>query len=198
MRRFHHIFNEKFPTLDAGPCLLREMQEEDAPDYFEYHLHPDVRSFITAECLPETPARAAAEIRYNRDLFAYKQSMYWGVADKGTDRLIGSCGFNYWNKDHNRAEISYDLAREYWGRGVMSETVRCMLRYGFSTMELHRVEATVPLDNVPSLRVLEKNGFRREGVLRDQKLLGGRYRDMIMLSLLAGEFEERNLPPDKF
>lgn len=179
-----------FPDMHIGDFIMRNMREEDAEEYYKYHIDQEVARYVTEECLPRDVMQARAEIRYNRELFTYRHSIYWGIAEKYTDRLIGSCGFNYWNKDHRRAELSYDLSREYWGRGIASRAVNAAIAFGFDRMNLNRIEATVPADNDRSLNLLRRFGFRREGLLRQQKLLNGKFTDMLIFSLLRGDTSE--------
>ena len=80
----------------------------------------------------------------------------------------------------HRAEIGYWLARNYWGRGIMTDAVRAYVRYAFDELHLLRLTAHVFESNVGSARVLEKNGFKLEGRLRkhiskDGQLLDGRF-----------------------
>jgi [ribosomal protein S5]-alanine N-acetyltransferase len=65
-----------------------------------------------------------------------------------------------------RAEVGYVLAQRYWGRGLMTEAARAVVECVIAQPEIHRVWATVDLENVASQRVLEKVGMAREGVLR--------------------------------
>jgi ribosomal-protein-alanine N-acetyltransferase len=114
--------------------------------------------------------------------------VFWAIARKDDSKLIGSCGFNYWNRDHSRGEISYDLAKQYWRKGIMSQVVKSVLGFAFTQMQMHRVEATVTPTNLGSLGVLRKAGFKKEGILREQKLLHGKFYDAVMLSLLQKEY----------
>jgi RimJ/RimL family protein N-acetyltransferase len=66
----------------------------------------------------------------------------------------------------SRAEVGYVLARRYWGRGLMTEAAGAVVEWVIAQPEIHRVWATVDLDNAASQRVLEKVGMVREGVLR--------------------------------
>lgn len=178
-----------FPTIQVGSdYVLRQFTYGDTDEYYRYMKDEEVTLYIPKECIPSSLDKTKEEIDYSLDLFRYKRSIYWAIANKSDNKLIGSCGFNYWNRDHARAEISYDLAKEYWGRGVMTEVVRSVLSYAFSQMQLNRVEATVTPTNIGSLKVLEKLGFQREGLLREQKLLRGKFHDAVMLSLLSGDF----------
>ena len=91
---------------------------------------------------------------------------------------------------HHRLEIGYILAPLYWRRGLMSEAVRIFVAYCFKNLDTHRVEAMIQPENVASIRLAERLGFRREGVLRDRQLVDGSYRTVAMYALLANEFRE--------
>lgn len=180
---------EKFPTIELDDeLILRQYDPSDQEDYFEYLSDADVLRFVPEECIPETMDRAAEEVQYVMDLFHYQRSVYWALALKKNNKLIGSCGFNYWNRDHYRTEISYDLAREYWGRGIITKAAKAVLTFGFTHMHLHRVEATIVPDNIGSVRVVEKLGFKYEGLLREQKMLHGEFKDANVYSILSHEF----------
>ena len=71
---------------------------------------------------------------------------------------------------------------------MITEAVKKACSFGFFQMNLNRIEATVIPDNVGSLKVLEKTGFQKEGVLREQKLLHGKFRDAEIYSLLKKDF----------
>ena len=93
------------------------------------------------------------------------------------------------DRDNRRAEIGFILAREFWGRGLATEAVRRALAFAFGEMDLHRVEADVDPANEASLILLERLGFRREGVLRDRWFTFGSWKDSVMLGVLAGDWE---------
>ncbi|KAK3040558.1 hypothetical protein RJ639_029004 [Escallonia herrerae] len=101
------------------------------------------------------------------------------------------------NEGHEscRAELGYVLASEYWGKGIGTRAVKLVASsIFFEWPHLERLEALVDVENSGSQRVLDKVGFKREGVLRTYILLKGRPRDMVMFSLLRTElhclFEE--------
>ncbi len=180
---------DQFPLLDVNETFyLRQITQADAADYLEYLSNTEVHRFVPDECLPRDIEQAHKEVQYHIDLYRYKRSISWSLAKKSDHKIVGSCGFNYWNRDHARTEISYDLARPYWGKGLMTEVVKTVLAFGFTQMRLHRVEATVAPDNIGSVRVLRKAGFKKEGLLREQKLLHGKFCDAIILSILQREY----------
>src|SRR5690606_8869895 len=89
-----------------------------------------------------------------------KRSIRWGITlrEDPLHTVIGMVGYNYWVRQDYRASIGYDLARDYWGQGIMPEAVRAILEFGFEHMALNRIEADASIDNTKSHRVLEKVG----------------------------------------
>jgi [ribosomal protein S5]-alanine N-acetyltransferase len=110
--------------------------------------------------------------------------------DKYTGKVIGWCGYHTWYTDHDRAEIGYYLnADEHKRKGYMTEILRAVLDYGFSQMNLHRVEALTATYNTASIKTLEKFGFTYEGLLREHYLVDGKHEDSPIYSLLRHEFD---------
>ena len=85
----------------------------------------------------------------------------------------------------NSLSIGYELARAYWGRGLMTEALRAMLEFAFVRLHLNRVEAMFDVRNRASGRVMEKCGMRREGLLRQKLYNKGEYVDVEIWAILA-------------
>jgi len=84
--------------------------------------------------------------------------------------------------------VGYILNRKYWGKGLMTEALTCLLNHAFDTLDLHRLEADTDPDNSASLAVLEKLGFQREGYFRERWFVHGKWHDSVMLGLIRSEF----------
>lgn len=110
------------------------------------------------------------------------------ICDLGTDRPLGSVYIRDIDRQHRKAEygifIGETAAR---GRGVGTATARLMLRYCFEEEGLHRVYLRAFADNVQAIRSYEKAGFVREGLLKDDVRIDGRYRDIIWMAAVAQE-----------
>ncbi|RMG89207.1 MAG: N-acetyltransferase [Chloroflexi bacterium] len=89
---------------------------------------------------------------------------------------------------NDKAEIGYWLGEEYTGKGIMTQAARRLLRFGFHNLRLNRVILRAAVGNQPSIAVAKRLGFTFEGILRQDKMLHGRYIDMELYSLLASEF----------
>ena len=104
--------------------------------------------------------------------------------------LAGSSGVHF-KADVSRrsAEVGYWLGREFWGRGLATETVRALTDYAFATYDLARIYALVFAWNPASARVLEKTGFTLEARLRDAVTKDGETIDGLLYARLRGPDE---------
>ncbi len=110
------------------------------------------------------------------------------LVDKKSEQIIGRCGLHNWNEEHRRAEIGYVMNDEEFKRkGLMSEAVTAILEFGFTQLNLNRIDAMVGADNIASMRIIEKSGFVKEGVLRQHVLIEGKFEDSILYSKLLSE-----------
>jgi ribosomal-protein-alanine N-acetyltransferase len=137
-----------------------------------------------------------------RDLFPYPYTMadarrwiaetaaqgephHWAVEVDG--HAVGAVGLRG-REDVNRisAEIGYWLGEEFWGRGIMTEVVGATTRHGFRELGFTRIFAEVFEWNAASMRVLEKNRYAREGVLRKSAIKAGQVIDQVVYAAISG------------
>lgn len=125
--------------------------------------------------------------RYRED-FAAGAAAPFLIFDNSNGKLVG--GITLGNIRHGVAQtgqIGYWIGERYAGQGYMSEAIRLVVRYAFVTLRLHRIEAACIPDNVRSTRVLEKAGFRREGLLRSYLRINGSWQDHYLYALIADD-----------
>jgi ribosomal-protein-serine acetyltransferase len=103
------------------------------------------------------------------------------------DRLVGVAGFVWIDAINRSAAIGYWLAQEAEGHGLMTAAASALLRHGFRTLKLNRIEIRAGVRNRRSRAIAERLGFRREGTLRQAERLADRYVDHAVYGLLAGE-----------
>jgi ribosomal-protein-alanine N-acetyltransferase len=106
-------------------------------------------------------------------------------------KLVGICGYYDWAHDAMRAEIGYDLDPVYWGKGIMTEALTAVIKYGLEAMNLNRVQALIDSHNERSMRLVERLGFKKEGVLRQRSIFEGEFRDDVCFSLLKRDWNKR-------
>lgn len=179
--------SDRFPEIDLRDIILRELSEKDAPYYYKYLSDPLANKFLSDNDIPKNISEAKIELEYWQSLFKNGSSIYWGIAKKSNNELIGTCGFNSWSIIHERVEISYDLSRKYWRKGIMTRSLRAICDFSFIRMNIKRIQATVVHENIASIKLLEKLGFSTEGNLRFYCKLRGVSKNSYMYSLLYSD-----------
>jgi len=176
-----------FPPLETRRLHLRAIEAGDLEFVYRHFSDPLVNRYLLDEMPVSTRAQAQAIIEFYT---APGEKPYnrWVILQKSDERAIGTCGYHKWQKAHRRAEIGFDLEESSWNQGLMTEALRAVLQLGFESMHLNRVEALVYPENRASLRLLEKLGFQKEGLLRQYFRQGDVSIDHWLLSLLRAEW----------
>ncbi|WP_414051279.1 GNAT family N-acetyltransferase [Macrococcus animalis] len=126
--------------------------------------------------------------QYIIQMLSMEDKMYYRIIeDKDTKKLIGICRIVI-NEKHHKGEIGYMIHPEYWGKGLATHAANHLISYGFKEKSLNRIFAVTDIQNKGSVRVLEKAGMQREGLMRQDKVIKGRFRDSYMFSILKDEF----------
>jgi len=175
-----------FPEITTDRLLLRAVSKSDVKEIF--FLRSDERVMKYIDKLPaETLDDAYEFINKITELEKNDDAVTWAITLKGDSKLIGTICF--WNiqKEHYRAEIGYVLHPDHWGKGIMQEAFSVVVNYGFKVMNLHSIEANVNPGNEASVKLLEKNNFKREAYFKENYFYNGKFLDTAIYSLLTTE-----------
>lgn len=115
---------------------------------------------------------------------------YWFSSKSLPDRLIGSVNFQNIRKGNfSSCQIGYKIDKEFSGFGFTAEAVSCAISSLFDDEGLHRIEALIVTDNLPSIRLAENVGFVKEGIARERVRVNNEWKDCYQYSLLNGELK---------
>ena len=180
------------PILECDRIILREMDRSFADDMFEYASNPAVTKYLTWDVHPNR--------RFSYNYLGYVNSRYrtgeffdWAITMRDSGKMIGTCGFTRFNFSSYSAEIGFVLNPKYWGYSIAPEASRRVIRFGFDTLELHRIEARYMENNIQSRRVMEKSGMTFEGIYRDMMLVRGQFVSVGVCSILRSEFNRNRI-----
>jgi [ribosomal protein S5]-alanine N-acetyltransferase len=177
------------PVIETARCTLRPVAANDAENLFRLYSNPDVNRFLGR--FPMT-SLAEAEERLTILLGRTQEQagITWLVYHAG--QFIGNVVIFKLTKDHSRAEIGYSILPEWWGQGLVSEVVPCLIDFAFNTLGLHSLEAQIDSQNIASRRVLEKQGFVQEGYFRENFFdpVQKQFVDTVVFSLLNQRHEQ--------
>jgi ribosomal-protein-alanine N-acetyltransferase len=164
---------------------LRALRSKDATSLLAHLAEP----LIIEHTSYPVQSLASVEVLIERcQGYADRSFCKWALARASDDAVIGTCGFNNWAPEHASAELAYDLAPQYWGQGLMSDAVGVALNWAFKTAGFNRVHAVVMVSNLRSSRLLDRCGFRQEGILRSYRIARGVPHDFWMYTLLKADW----------
>jgi ribosomal-protein-alanine N-acetyltransferase len=182
---------KKFPELRTKRLILRQPTMRDVEWYNEHFSRPEI-VWGGGEPAPKNMKVAREEFReYLVDLYQKRRGFRWIITLKGEGKPIGTLGYYKWLPTASyQAEMGYDLRKEHWGKGIMSEAMRAVIDFGFEKMGLNRIEVYIMPRNRRSARMIRSLGFKREGLLRERYFDEfGNFADDVLFSMLRSDWE---------
>ncbi|OEJ29628.1 GNAT family N-acetyltransferase [Streptomyces agglomeratus] len=115
-----------------------------------------------------------------------RSEYYLAIVVPPSDHVVGFCRIGL--SGVRAGKLGYATAASEWGKGYAADAARTMIRFGFRALGLHRISAAIGPDNLASIKLVEKLGFTREGILRDHVFTNGAWRDSVLFSVLEQEW----------
>ncbi len=177
-------FNFKpFPELQTERLLLRRLVEQDENKIFQLRSDENISKYLTRP-LQKTIDEARAFIQKINTGIEKNESLYWVLCLKNDPSLIGTiCIWNI-SREHERAEVGFELLPDFQKKGYMQEALTAVLDFGFNIIKLHSIEGMVDPRNQSSIKILEKNHFVREAYFKENIYHDDKFIDTVIYSLL--------------
>ena len=177
------------PFAETERLVIRRFRTEDVPAFAAYRSDPEVARYQSWTApLPLPRAAELVNDFATGDPRLAGWFQYAIALREADDVLIGDIGVLL-HDNLMQGEIGFPLDRRYQGRGYATEAVRAMLHYLFTELKVRRVSAECDDRNCRSARLLERAGFRREGLRREHTWAKGEWTDDLLFGVLAAEFE---------
>lgn len=169
----------ELPKSDHKAVTLRPIVPADIPVWYEYLSIPAVFEHTSWNL------QSASQLDHyacSIDSRTPSSLLRLAIADRSSDRLVGTIGFHTVSPENRSAELAYDLSPAVWGKGIASEMCKVVVAWAHAHAGLLRVQASVLTSNAASEKVLQRCGFEREGLLRGYRMVRGRPGDFWMYS----------------
>ena len=179
------------PLLRGDGVILRPAVSEDFLAWAR--LREQSRAFLTPwePTWPEDDLTRAAfrrRLRRQAEEMARDESFAFLIFEATSEELLGGLTLGGVRRGvAQAATIGYWMGAPHAGKGHMTRAVAAVVRFAFATLRLHRIEAACIPDNAPSMALLQRNGFRREGFARAYLKINDAWRDHVLFALLEGE-----------
>jgi [ribosomal protein S5]-alanine N-acetyltransferase len=156
----------------------------------------DADAWAAYACLPEVKLHTSSTAANVEDV---RRDIQKTLADEpgspirfvleaqGRGPIVATVGFHTISALNGTAEVTYDVAPSHWGQGIATAACRAATWWAFEVRGWYRVQATTVLPHVASQRVLERCGFKREGLLRNFRVVRGEPRDYWLYAAIPGE-----------
>lgn len=169
--------------LQTERLVLRKMKASDAASMFTIWSDPEVTKFMNINSFTDE-SQAVDMIEMLDKLSRENRAIRYSIIELESNEIIGSCGYNSFDFKNAKAEIGYDISKAFWGKGYAPEAILSLMDYAFSTLEFNRIEAKVELENINSIKVLQKLNFTFEGTMRMCEKSNEKFIDLSIYSKL--------------
>ena len=169
--------------LKTERLSLRPLEAVDAAAIHQMMSDAEVMAFWDSEVIDD-PAQTIDIVQSQLEEIARDEARYWTMQLAADSGFIGVCDLSEIDRRHSRADVGFMVARRYWGGGYTFEAMHAVIGHAAQALRLKRLQARTHLGNVRSMRLLDRLGFKREGLLRGYVERDGERRDVVLYGLL--------------
>ncbi|MED1785465.1 GNAT family protein [Brevibacillus fortis] len=184
------LFNQ-FPIRKSDEYTLKKIEEQHLDEVFEIYSNDNV--FAYCGIIPKHKKETVKSMigHFERD-YLKKSRIKWGIfANDNPEHLLGIVEAFDFNQKVNMVTIGYFLSEAHWGKGIATEAVKILLPFLFMDVKINRIQAEVMPPNEISKKVLLKNGFTKEGTVRQATLWAGKgIVDLEIYGILKEDYEK--------
>lgn len=178
------------PTLETQRLTLRKILPRDEKDMYEYSRDPETSKYLLWE--PHSSRDyTRAHIRYLQNAYRRATFFDWGLIEKKSGKMIGTCGFTEIYEREKRAEVGYVIAPDFHRQGFAPEALERVMEYGFLTLGLNKLSGRFMEDNDASRKILERFGFTDDTTKKESVMKRGKKQRILTYSLTKEEYLQR-------
>lgn len=178
--------------LTTKRLAMAEVIALDIDDVHRLHSMPEVDEFNTLGIpvsINDTEALVTSWLLQRQA--APRMHFTLAIRLLANNQFIGLLGLNLGKSNFKNSEVWYKLHPSYWRKGYATEALSRILNYAFAELELHRIEAGCAVDNIASIKVLERVGMIREGRKRQVLPIRGNWVDNYFYAILKSDISHR-------
>ncbi len=180
---------DQFPNIITNEITLRKIVPSDIDSLFE--IYSNDRLFLHSPSMMKKNKETVSNMigHFERD-FNKKKCIFLGITlTINPDFIVGVAELFDYDSKVNMITIGYRLNERFWGKGIATKTVNAMTDYLFNYIGINRIQAFVMPENEKSLKVLKRNGFVEEGVIRQGNVWKGLgVVDLTLFSILRSDY----------
>lgn len=174
--------------LHSSRLLLRPIKSEDAPAVFAYRSDAETNKFqgtIPKELteVDDFISKIPSEINLPKTWFQFV------IIENQSQEIIGDLGIHFIDAENKQCELGCTIRKESHGKGFATEAMKASIDYLFSVLNKHRMMASVDPENIASIKLLERLGFRKEAHHKESLLINDVWVDDVIYAILNREWK---------
>jgi len=178
-----------FPTLHTPRLTLGQIEVSDIPTITAYASNPNVSKMLRTMPYPYAEKDAIFWLNKARTEFKKETAYIFRIGLRDRGEFVGGVGLHL-KKAHQKAVIGYWIGEPFWGKGYVTEALGAVLKFGFETLNLNKIQAVYKADNTQSGKVMIKNNMVKEGEMVDDMYQNGQFYTLIQYRLTKREYEQ--------
>lgn len=163
----------------------------DLNEFYSYRSDPDITKYQDFDVMTIAESEAFIHQQKEKVFGVAGEWVQYGIENKDTGKIIGDCAIKLDEHDVRIAEIGITVSPSEQKKGYAKEVLITLVEFLFSTQNICRIVEIVDVDNMPSIRLLESVGFRREGHFIENIFFKGRWGSEFQYAMLKREWDER-------
>ena len=156
----------EFPIIETERFILKEIEEKHSNHFISLFSDEDIMKYSGTEVYdPEKQV----EFYFKKVKLMYKEKkgIRWAIINKESKAFIGDIGLYNIDFYSNNTEIGYTIEKNFWRKGVASECIKAIENFAFEILDMNRIIAMIDCNNISSIKLSEKLGFHKDGILRE-------------------------------
>ena len=182
---------KNFPELETERLVLKKLRRIDLHTIVKYASDKDISKYTLNIPYPYATKDAIWWIKFSEHSFEDNTRYIFGIFFKETDKFIGGIDIQVPDKNM-KANLGYWIAKQFWNKGIMTEALKRILKFGFEELKINKIYALHLIENVASGKVMQKVGMVKEGVFADHNYSKGKFRTVVQYRMLRREYDILN------
>jgi ribosomal-protein-alanine N-acetyltransferase len=169
---------------------IRNLKESDLDDFHLYRSNPEVTKYQGFDTYTREQAKSFIIEHQNKILIVPGEWVQYAIENKNSGQLVGDCAIYLHPSDSRIAEIGISISHVHQRQGYAKETMLGLMNFLFSQKGIHRIEETVDVENLASIRMMESLSFRKEAHFIENTFLKGKWSSEYQFAMLRREWEK--------
>ena len=176
---------------ETDRLYIRDFKPDDFDEFHKLVQNSDIYKYMPWGPNSEEDTKNFIQMSIEQGSKEPRKSFDVPIILKETHLIVGCIGIRVSSSLHKKADIGYWIKRDLWGQGFAKEAALGLLSFGFQKLKMNKIYATADPNNPASIRVLEKIGMVKEGYLKEDMYIQGKYRDSVLMAILKKEFSRQ-------